>query len=348
MADLWTAVKDLPITIESVSFEPLVPPGPVEREDHATTQALLRGRGEEGMGEQVGMPADQESLRASDHPLTGEWPALADFLAHLDTIDMWPEPPEWELARNWRRWTFESAALDLALRQADTNLPEVLGRAVQPVTFVNSFGLGDPPDIDKVAARRAQHPTVGFKLDVAPSWTQEIMDRVAGVDGVAVIDFKGQYGLEVEDEAALLAMYERAVATFTDVLFEDPHDHPAVLELLAPIADRVSYDAPITTVESIGETAIPVRTVNVKPCRVGRLDELSRLYAHCEAAGVAMYNGGMGELGVGRGQAQLLAALFHPDAPNDIAPSDYNLLEVPEGLPGSPLDPAPDRGFRRR
>ena len=72
------------------------------------------------------------------------------------------------------------------------------------------------------------------------------------------------------------------------------------------------------------------------------------MYAHCESAGVQMYNGGMGELGVGRGQAQLLASLFHPGAPNDIAPSDYNLEDPPLGLPTSPLDPAPDRGFRRR
>jgi L-alanine-DL-glutamate epimerase-like enolase superfamily enzyme len=348
MIDLWSAVKDLPVAIESSSFEALVPSGPTEREDFSTTQLRLRGRGEEGVGEQVGMGEAQESLRASDFPLTGEWATLAGFLADLDAIDMWPEPPEYELQRNWRRWTFESAALDLALRQSATSLSEVLGRTPQPVTFVNSFGLGDPPDIDKVASRRATHPTVGFKLDVAPSWTQEIMDRVAAVEGIATIDFKGQYSLEVEDEAALLAMYERTLATFPGVVFEDPHDDPAVLELLTPIADRVSYDAPITSVESIGATPIEVRIVNVKPCRVGRLRELSRLYAHCESAGIQMYNGGMGELGVGRGQAQLLASLFHPGAPNDIAPSGYNLEDPPPGLPPSPLDPTPDRGFRRR
>lgn len=348
MTDFWTAVKDLPIAIESSCFDALLPSGPTAVEDFSTTQLRLRGRGEEGVGEQIGMAADQESLRASDYPLTGEWSTLADFLAHVGTIDMWPAPPEYELQRNWRRWTFESAALDLALRQAGASLPEVLGRTPQPVTFVTSFGLGDPPDIDKVADRHALHPTVGFKLDVAPSWTQEIMDRVAGVEGVATIDFKGQYGLEVEDEAALLAMYERAVATFAQVVFEDPHDRPAVHELLRPIADRVSYDAPITSVESIGASAIAVGIVNVKPCRVGRLEELSRLYAHCESAGIRMYNGGMGELGVGRGQAQLLASLFHPDAPNDIAPSSYNLEAPPADLPPSPLDPAPDRGFRRR
>ncbi len=254
MIDLWSAVEDLPIAIESFSCEALVPSGPTGLEDHSTTQLRLQGRGEEGVGEQVGMGDAQESLRASDFPLTGEWVTLAGFLAHVEEIDMWPEPPEYELQRNWRRWTFESAALDLALRQSATSLPEILGRTPQPVRFVNSFGLGDPPDAEKVANRRAMHPTVGFKLDVAPSWTQEIMDRVTAVEGVATIDFKGQYGLEVEDEAALLAMYERTLATFTEVVFEDPHDHPAVLELLTPIADRVSYDAPITSVASIGAT----------------------------------------------------------------------------------------------
>ena len=348
MTDLWTAIKDLPIAIDSCSFEALLPIGPVGLEDMNTTQLRLRGGGEEGVGEQVGMPDMQEELRASDFPMTGEWATLADFLAHVAAIDMWAEPPEYAMARNWRRWTFESAALDLALRQSGTSLPEVLGREPQPVTFVTSFGLGDPPDIDKVANRRAMHPTVGFKLDVAPSWTQEIMDAIAGVEGVATIDFKGQYGLEVEDEAALLAMYERTLATFTEVVFEDPHDYPEVLELLTPIAGRVSYDAPITSVESIGETPIKAQIVNVKPCRVGSLQELSRLYAHCESAGIQMYNGGMGELGVGRGQAQLLASLFHPDAPNDIAPSHYNLEDPPPGLAPSPLDPAPDRGFRRQ
>jgi L-alanine-DL-glutamate epimerase-like enolase superfamily enzyme len=348
MTDLWTAVKDLPITIGSSSFEALVPSGPTGLEDYSTTHLRLRGRGEEGIGEQVGMADTQESLRAGDYALDGTWETLADFLAHVDAIDVWAEPPEYELERNWRRWTFEAAALDLALRQSRTSLPEILGRTPRPVTFVNSFGLGDPPDIDKVADRRARHPTVGFKLDVTPSWTQEIMDRIAAVEGVATIDFKGQYGLEVEDDAALFAMYERTLATFADAVFEDPHDDPAVLDMLRPIADRVSYDAPITSVESIAATPIAVRIVNVKPCRVGRLRELSRLYAHCESAGIQMYNGGMGELGVGRGQAQLLAALFHPDAPNDIAPSDYNLEDPPPGLPPSPLDPAPDRGFRRR
>jgi L-alanine-DL-glutamate epimerase-like enolase superfamily enzyme len=349
MTDLWAAVEHLPITIESFAMEALRPAGPTSDGDYSSTQLRLHGRGEEGIGEQVGLEGSQISLRTSEFPLVGEWATLGEFLTHLDGIDMWPEPPQLELERNWRRWTFESAALDLALRQAATSLPEVLGRQPRAVTFVTSFGLGDPPQPEKVKLRRAMHPTVGFKLDVTPAWTQEIMRQVADVDGVATVDFKGQYGRPVDDQGALVAMYERVLEAFGDeVTLEDPHDDPAVLELLAPVADRVCYDAPITSVESLAATPIQAQIVNVKPCRVGRLQELGQLYAHCESTGIRMYNGGMGELGVGRGQAQLLAALFHPDAPNDIAPSAYNLLDVPAGLTPSPLDPAADRGFRRR
>ena len=79
--------------------------------------------------------------------------------------------------------------------------------------------------------------------------------------------------------------------------------------------------------------------------RTGGLRALMGLYAHCEAQGLGMYGGGMGEIGVGRHQIQLLASIFHPEAPNDVAPSAYNDDDVPEGLPISPL--APPTGFRR-
>ena len=62
-----------------------------------------------------------------------------------------------------------------------------------------------------------------------------------------------------------------------------------------------------------------------------------------------MYGGGMGELGVGRGQIELLASLFHADAPNDVAPSAYNEDDPDGSLPGSPLPPgAAPTGFRWR
>ena len=87
--------------------------------------------------------------------------------------------------------------------------------------------------------------------------------------------------------------------------------------------------------------------VNIKPSRVGSLAELGRAYDFCAERGIGAYGGGQTELGVGRDHIQYLAALFHPDTPNDVAPSLYNLPEPPPGLPVSPLEPRIDPvGFR--
>ncbi len=107
--------------------------------------------------------------------------------------------------------------------------------------------------------------------------------------------------------------------------------------------ERVAYDAPIKRASDVGGT----RTINVKPSRIGDLRSLLELYAHCEANGVVMYGGGMGGLGPAREQVQLLAALFHPDAPNDVAPPPFNLPDPVPGLPASPLAVnTPPIGFR--
>ena len=87
--------------------------------------------------------------------------------------------------------------------------------------------------------------------------------------------------------------------------------------------------------------------VNIKPSRVGGLPKLCATYDYCADRGIGAYGGGQFELGPGRGQAQYLASLFHPDTPNDLAPVGYNVEDPPAGLPDSPLAPAPAAvGFR--
>jgi hypothetical protein len=79
--------------------------------------------------------------------------------------------------------------------------------------------------------------------------------------------------------------------------------------------------------------------LNVKPSRIGSVRALFEFYDHCEQAGIGLYGGGQFELGPGRRQIQLLASLFHPDAPNDVAPCAYNAPVLHDGLPQSPLPP---------
>ena len=213
--------------------------------------------------------------------------------------------------------------------------------------FVNSLGLGKEPSIEPVRRRLARSPGVRFKLDAEATWAPALVDEVAATGAVDTIDFKGHYGFEVKDPEALGALYDHVLAAFPDAYLEDPHDLPEIAQRLGDHLDRVSYDAPIHSAEDIGATPLAARVVNVKPSRIGGLRPLLEVYARCARERRPMYGGGMGELGVGRGQIELLAALFHADAPNDVAPSAYNEDDPPGGLPRSPLAPRPEAtGFR--
>jgi hypothetical protein len=109
------------------------------------------------------------------------------------------------------------------------------------------------------------------------------------------------------------------------------------MDVLAGEHHRITWDAPIHAIADIESLPFAPRMVNIKPSRVGRLSELCATYDYCAAHEIGAYGGGQTELGVGRGQAQYLAALFHPDTPNDLAPSAYNQMDPPAGLPRSPL-----------
>jgi hypothetical protein len=345
---LWPRLAGLPLVIEACEYERLHAVLAYEFE-RVTTHVRLAGAGVDGLGEDVSVHReDGTSLHEAQPslPLTGEW-TLAGFCEHVSALELFPEPPEWDAALRFRNWAFESAALDLALRQAGRPLHEALGLEPRPVRFVNSLGLGKEPSIDPVRRRLARSPGVRFKLDAEATWAPALVDDVAATGAVDTIDFKGHYGIEVEDPEALGALYDHVLAAFPDAYLEDPHDLPEITERLGDHLERVSYDSPIHGAEDIGATPVAARVVNVKPSRIGSLRSLFDVYARCARERRPMYGGGMGELGVGRGQIELLAALFHADAPNDVAPSAYNEDDPAGGLPASPLAPRPDAiGFR--
>src|SRR3954452_8064867 len=338
----WPRLAGLPLVIEGCEYESLHAVLAYEFE-RITTHVRLVGAGADGLGGDGSVVREDGTTLHETRPalpLEGEW-TLAGFCDHLATLELWPQPPEWEAALRWRNWAFESAALDLALRQAGRSLHDVLGLEPGPVRFVNSLGLGEEPSIGPLRRRLARSPGVRFKLDAEATWPPALVDEVAATGAVDTIDFKGQYGFEVKDPAALVALYDHVLVAFPDAYLEDPHDLPEIAERLRDHAERVSYDAPIRDAEDIGATPLAGRAVNVKPSRIGSLRALFEVYARCARERRPMYGGGMGELGVGRGQIELLAALFHADAPNDVAPSPYNEDDPPGGLPASPLVPRP-------
>jgi hypothetical protein len=256
--------------------------------------------------------------------------------------------PVREVSRIYRIWAFHSAALDLALRQAGEPLHAALGRPVTPMTYVVSLRLGEPPTLEPVGKRLALDPTLRFKLDATSSWTPELIAELVGTGAVDSIDFKALYRGTVVDQGADPVLYRRVLEAFPDAWLEDPDVvDSGTAEVLAGVHDRITWDAPIHSIADIEALPFQPRMVNIKPSRIGSLRRLCAAYDYCAEHRIGAYGGGQTELGPGRGQAQYLAAVFHPDTPNDLAPGAYNQNDPPTGLPSSPLgSPVDATGFR--
>jgi hypothetical protein len=341
-------VANLPLEIESYELEPLEQDVSSQFTRH-TTVVRLRGGGHEGIGEDVTYdPADQRALQEEGPtlPLTGSH-TLESFSALLGRLSLFPSGPSLPAFADYRRWAYESAALDLALRQARRSLTRALGRSPRPVRYVVSLRLGDPPSAEPVRRLRERYPGVRFKLDPTSAWNAALIAELVGTQAVDSLDFKGAYkGTPVDQDPDPL-LYGRVALAFPDAWLEDPALTRETDPVLEPHRQRITWDAPIHSVADVKSLPFPPKMINVKPSRFGSLRNLLDAYDYCDANRIRMYGGGQFELGPGRGQIQYLASLFHPDAPNDIAPGGFNLENPPAGLPQSPLQPQPSTiGFR--
>ena len=333
---LWELIRNLPLEVDGYSLEGL---------SHEISSALTRqttvvrlhGAGVSGVGEDVTYAeAEQEEFQRAG--------AVLD-LAGQHTLESLS--PRFEALPDYRRWAFESAALDLALGQEGRALHEVVGREPSPVRFVVSTSLPDGH------ARRLRtllelHSDLRFKVDAEARWGEDIVAELVELDAVDIVDFKEAYVWRDAGRTPPPSLYRLLVEALPEAWLEDPSlEDPEKVSILEPHRNRVTWDAVIHSVADVDALRWAPRTLNVKPSRFGSLRRLLDFYDTCEERGIALYGGGQFELGPGRGQIQYLASLFHPDSPNDVAPGRYNETEPVPTLPGSPLAPAPEaKGFR--
>ncbi len=344
---LFDRVADLPVVVEAIDLT-LQERDTTSGFARATTTVALSGAGETGRGEDVTYETEEhhELAGAGLPDLTGEY-TFAEFAARVGEHDLFPTPPEREDFRHYRRWGVESAALDLALRQNDLDLPSALDRTYDPVEFVVSTRLGEPPTTDRLEQVLDVRPDIEFKLDPTADWDADLAAEVADLAPVRICDLKGQYSGTVVDAPADPDRYELVLETFPDAVVEDPRLTDETRPLFEGHEGRVSWDAPITGVESIEALPFEPEWLNIKPSRFGSVESLFASIEYCVAQDIRMYGGGQFELGVGRGHIQALASLFYPESPNDVAPGGYNDPEFEGDLSPSPLDPpAEPIGFR--
>ena len=347
VTDTYRLIAELPLAIDAYTLAELSAPMGPDRTRYST-EIQLAGGGEMGVGEDA-TPVQEEQFAfqrsGTTLPLAGEW-TIDSFSTHVGTLDLLYDPELPAQLASFRRWGLESAALDLALRQSGQSLAGALGRPSRPVTFVNSMRLAEPPSVAPIRERLEQFPALRFKLDPTVEWDSELIAQIAATGAVDTVDMKSQYPPPY-GQPADPRLYAEVIEAFPDAWIEDPAVTEETAGLLEHHWPRITWDAPLHSLADIEGLTYRPRMINIKPVRFGSLRTLFSVYDHCAAHDIAMYGGGFGELGAGRHQIQYLASVFHPDTPNDVAPSGYNAPQLDPGLPTSPLPAMPAAtGFR--
>jgi L-alanine-DL-glutamate epimerase-like enolase superfamily enzyme len=345
----YARVAGLPVGIERCELLPLVR----DTSSGFTKVSIvirLSGGGHAGEGEDVTWDQiDQiELLRSGDQLswLRGTR-TFDEFSTLLGLANLFPVEPIRDSARFYRRWAFESAALDLALRQSGLSLQEAVGRRAAPVNFVASVRTGEPPSLDRLHERLDVDPELRFKLDPTPDWDDDLVSELARLGCVEIVDMKGSYRNMTVAMEPEISLYRRVIEGLPDAWIEDPAVEDSTAGLLERHRNRITWDEPIRSVADIEALPWRPRMLNLKPARFGSVRALFDTYDYCAEHGIDAYGGGMFEQGPGRGQLQYLASMFHPDAPNDLAPAGYNLQSLSRDLLHSPLAPEPHpTGFR--
>ena len=191
---LFDKVRDLPLTIDRYSLAPYAQHNP-SGFTRLTTVIQLEGGDLVGRGEETSYSSpNQQSLQKAgvNLPLAGSY-TLSSFSTLLDSLELWPDRPDQHAYIDYRRWAYESAALELALQQAKTTLAEALGRPFKPANFVVSTGLGSPPSLQRIEELLQFEPRLRFKLDTSNDWDDAFVASLAALDRVDVVDFKGAY-----------------------------------------------------------------------------------------------------------------------------------------------------------
>jgi O-succinylbenzoate synthase len=219
----------------------------------------------------------------------------------------------------------EMAVLDAELRASGQSFGERLGATREAVDCGVSIGIF--PTIKELIVQVDGYLDEGYKrikLKIEPGWDYEPVRAVRErwPDIPLQVDANTAYSLAEEHVAALKALDEFDLLLVEQPLPEDDVSGHAVLA--QQIATPVCLDESILSAESAADAIArgACSIVNIKAGRVGGYLEAVRVHEVCQAAGVAVWCGGMLETGLGRAANVALAALPGFTLPGDTSGSD--------------------------
>ena len=151
-----------------------------------TTTVHLRGGGAGGARRGRHVPGRPARRRFRIPTVAGRW-TLDSFSESLDGFRFFAGLPEDNAAYDYRRWAWESAALDLALGRRARRSRDAVGRVARPVHYVVSTRVTNVRAAARALSRRSLQARPGS------DWSDETIDRLAALGRVDTADFKGVY-----------------------------------------------------------------------------------------------------------------------------------------------------------
>lgn len=217
----------------------------------------------------------------------------------------------------------QAAVLHLRLAAGGTTLPAWLGGVRDRVPCGVAVGIAG--SIDELVAEVAGHVATGYrrvKLKVGPGWDVEPVRAVRATWPTLPLGVDANGAYRRHDLDGTLAALDRCgLREIEQPLPAD--DLVGLAEVAAALETPVCLDESITSALTL-ETALALGAadrVNLKPARVGGVDEALRVHDLARERGVPLWVGGMLETGVGKAVNVALAALPGVTEPGDLPAS---------------------------
>jgi o-succinylbenzoate synthase len=186
--------------------------------------------------------------------------------------------------------------ISIGIQDSPSALVERAGRAIADGYRKIKMKIEPGHDVEFVRAVRDAYPDAPLMADANNAYTLRDLDHLKQLDDLALI------------------MIEQPLA------FDDIIRHA---ELQRALDTPICLDESITNVEKAEDmiTLGAGRIINIKPGRVGGLEQSRAIHDLCVHNGIPVWCGGMLESGIGRGYNVALASLPGFTLPGDLSPS---------------------------
>lgn len=230
----------------------------------------------------------------------------------------------WIKGHNMAKASIEMALWDLYAKKEKKPLYKILGGVRKYVDVGVSIGI--QKDIDTLINKIGEYLDNGYgriKIKIKPKWDIEVLHRVRKEypEIKLTVDANSAYRLDKHIDIL------KKLDNFNLLYIEQPLEHYDIIahsKLQRELSTPICLDESITDSHKAWEAieAGATKVINIKPGRVGGINQSKIIHDISQKNGIPTWIGGMLETGIGRAHNVSLATLENIRFPSDLSASD--------------------------